>query len=140
MKLCFPVAKHEGMQSKVYNHFGSSPMFVVVDTDEMEANILGNGDLNHVHGACNPAKALGGKRIDAVIVGGIGQGAVRGLAMQGIEVFLAAGATVAENVALFQDGKLDKVMSGFCESGHSHGHDHGHGDHGDHGGGCGCSH
>ena len=32
MKVCFPVQKNEGVESTVYNHFGSAPLFVLVDT------------------------------------------------------------------------------------------------------------
>ncbi len=33
MKICFPVQENEGLGSRVYNHFGSAPMFIVVDTE-----------------------------------------------------------------------------------------------------------
>ena len=34
MKVCFPVQKDEGVESQVYNHFGSAPVFIMVDTEE----------------------------------------------------------------------------------------------------------
>jgi len=36
MKVGFPVELDEGMESKVYGHFGSAPAFVVVDTEKKE--------------------------------------------------------------------------------------------------------
>ena len=33
MKICFPVQNDNGIESAVYNHFGSAPVFVVFDTD-----------------------------------------------------------------------------------------------------------
>ena len=33
MKICFPVQNDNGIESTVYNHFGSAPVFVVFDTD-----------------------------------------------------------------------------------------------------------
>ena len=33
MKICFPVEKDEGIESQVYNHFGSAPVFIMVDTE-----------------------------------------------------------------------------------------------------------
>ena len=33
MKICFPVQKNEGMSSLVYGHFGSAPIFLVLDTE-----------------------------------------------------------------------------------------------------------
>ena len=33
MKICFPVTADEGLESAVYSHFGSAPLFLLVDTD-----------------------------------------------------------------------------------------------------------
>ena len=79
MKVCFPVEKNEGMNSMVYGHFGSAPAFVMVDTDEEGLTVVDNRDVDHVHGACNPIQAIGGQAIEAVVVGGIGAGAITGL-------------------------------------------------------------
>jgi len=127
MKICFPVTEDNGFESKVYNHFGSAPMFVVFDAEKNEVVKLDNGDLEHVHGACNPAKALGGQDIQAVVTGGIGPGAVMGLAMQGIAVFRAGAGTVLENLKLLQEEKLEMLSKASCD--HDHNHDES---------GCGC--
>jgi hypothetical protein len=73
MKVGFAVQSDEGLESKVYNHFGSAPMFVVVETGAAKVQTIQNQDLNHSHGACSPMKALGGRKIDALIVGGSGR-------------------------------------------------------------------
>ena len=88
MKLCFPVLKDEGMESTVYNHFGSAPMFVVIDTVTNNISTIVNRDQHHQHGACNPIKALDDKKIDAIVVGGIGRGALTRLNQSAIRVFL----------------------------------------------------
>jgi len=44
MKIGFPVEKAEGMESKVYGHFGSAPAFVVVDTEKNDALTIQNQD------------------------------------------------------------------------------------------------
>ena len=51
----------------------------MIDTNVVNATIVDNKDVDHVHGACNPIMAIGGREIDAVVVGGIGAGAIRGL-------------------------------------------------------------
>ena len=76
MKVCFAVEKDEGMESAVYGHFGTAPTFVMVDPDTEGVGTVGNKDINHVHGACNPFQAIGGQAVDAVVVGGIGAGAI----------------------------------------------------------------
>jgi predicted Fe-Mo cluster-binding NifX family protein len=106
MKVCFAVEKDKGINSAVYGHFGSAPAFVMVDTDTGSVTAVSNGDLGHVHGACNPIQAIGSHAVDAVVVGGIGAGAISGLNGRGIKVYGAAAETVAQNMDLLKDGKL----------------------------------
>ena len=99
MKVAIPVAEYRGLESLVYGHFGSAPIFVLVDSETMSVEALGNQDQAHVHGQCSPVKALAGARPDAVVVGGIGAGAVRGLRAAGIKVYCCCGGTVAQAVS-----------------------------------------
>ncbi len=126
MKLCFPVAKNEGLDSQVFGHFGSAPMFVVVDAEAGRVAEVVNRDLHHAHGACSPVKALGGHAVDAVVVGGIGGGALSGLSRAGIRVLAAGASTVKENVALAREGALREWEPGRTCGGHGHGHGCGH--------------
>ncbi len=106
MKVCFPVQHDDGIESKVYNHFGSAPLFLIVDTDTSVTNTIRNGDRDHVHGGCNPLRALDSQKIDAVIVGGIGAGALSRLNQTGIKVYQAQLPTIKENLGLFGSEKL----------------------------------
>lgn len=110
MKVCFPVQLDSGIDSIVYNHFGSAPAFIIVDTDEAGAATVNNNDLHHEHGACNPFMALGSNRVDAVIVGGIGGGALGKLTADGIRVYRSMAETVKENIALLLQGRLPEMM------------------------------
>ncbi len=128
MKLCFPVAQNTGLDSPVYGHFGSAPLFVVVDTETRELQEINNRDLDHRHGGCSPVKALGRGTADAVVVGGIGGGALNGLRRAGYQVLLAQGATIAENLASLD--RLTPVEAQLCAGhGEGHGHSHNHGCH-----------
>lgn len=109
MKVCFAVTKDEGMDSAVYNHFGSAPAFIVVETDRQETETVPNQDKNHVHGACNPIRAIGGRNIDAVVVGGIGAGALNRLHAEGIVVYASSAGTVKENLNLLSQGRLPQL-------------------------------
>jgi predicted Fe-Mo cluster-binding NifX family protein len=108
MKLCIPVAENQALNSIVYGHFGSAPLFVLVDSETLAVESLVNHDEHHVHGACSPLKALAGRAVDAVIVGGIGAGALRGLQQAGIIVYRSHEQTTAEAVAQFKSGALAK--------------------------------
>ncbi|MDD5167406.1 MAG: NifB/NifX family molybdenum-iron cluster-binding protein [Syntrophales bacterium] len=121
MKVCFPVLTDNGIDSVVYNHFGSAPAFVIIDTDEEQAATVDNRDLHHVHGACNPIMALGGNRIDAVVVGGIGAGALTKLNADGIRVYRSVEATVKGNLDLLRDDRLPELMMQHTCAGHQGG-------------------
>lgn len=121
MKICFPVEQAEGMQSKVFGHFGSAPVFVVVDTDVQSVSEIVNRDLHHQHGACSPIKALGGADVDAIVVGGIGAGALMKLQEAGLQVYRAGAHTIEENIALMQQGLLTTVQPHQVCGGHAHG-------------------
>jgi predicted Fe-Mo cluster-binding NifX family protein len=125
MKIAFPVQSDQGMRSPVFNHFGSAPLFVVIDSDTYAATSVSNADRNHIHGQCQPMAALNGITIDAVIVGGIGPGALRQLRNRGIQVLKAAPGTVGENLQLFTDGQLvqfgdNDICAGHGKAGCAH--------------------
>jgi predicted Fe-Mo cluster-binding NifX family protein len=119
MKLCFPVKEISGLESEVYEHFGSAPAFVVVDSDTKEVRVVHNADRHHAHGMCNPVGALEGQEVDVVIVGGIGGGALMKLSMAGIDVYKAMAKTVRENIELFSSKRLPRFQPGHVCSGHS---------------------
>jgi predicted Fe-Mo cluster-binding NifX family protein len=122
MKIAIPVAADQGLASPVYGHFGSAPVFVLVDSETMAVAALGNRDRAHVHGACNPMRALADSSPDAVIVGGIGAGALQGLRAAGIKVYSAPGGTVAEAVRQLKTGQLTEMDERAACAGHSGGH------------------
>lgn len=106
MKVCFPIVKDEGMESKVYNHFGSAPYFMIYDTEKNDAKLIENQDLHHAHGMCQPLKALNGETVDAILVGGIGAGALMKLNAQGVKVYKVEKETVSQNINLIKNKKL----------------------------------
>ena len=126
MKVCFPVGKAEGLESKVYGHFGSAPVFIVVDTENNNVTIINNNDQHHAHGACNPMKALNDQTVDAIVVGGIGAGALNRLNQLGIKVFQAQTQTVRENIQMLKDQNLPEFTLQHTCAGHGHGGGCGH--------------
>jgi len=106
MKIAFPTQEDKGLESQVYGHFGSAYRFIIVDTEGDTFEILSNGDREHLHGHCQPLNALGGKKIDAVVVGGIGAGALSKLNSVGIRAYRAVEGSVSENLKLVKSGFL----------------------------------
>jgi len=121
MKVCFPTTNLQGMESRVYGHFGSAPGFVIVDTETQAVEEINNNDLHHAHGMCQPLKALGGRQVDAVAVGGIGMGALMKLQAQGVRVYRVTEGTVAENIDFILKQKLPEFDARLTCAGHASG-------------------
>jgi predicted Fe-Mo cluster-binding NifX family protein len=122
MKIGFAVEVNEGIESKIFNHFGSAPAFIVIDTVDNGVVIVNNRDLHHVHGACNPVKALDGNSVEAMVVGGIGAGALMKLQSEGIRVFRGVEGNVRDNLELLKSGKLPEFSGNMTCAGHKNGH------------------
>ena len=108
MKICVPVEVNNGLESRPFGHFGSAPMFVVCDLELFDETGKKIRDLGHEYGMCQPIKALAGNVVDAVIVGGIGQGAIAKLNSMGIKVYKAQGETIKDNLQLYKENKLQE--------------------------------
>jgi predicted Fe-Mo cluster-binding NifX family protein len=133
MKLCFPVVTDEGMESKIYGHFASAPLFLIVDTLTRQSTVIANCDPSNPFGGCNPFSALKGQQLAGIIVGGIGDESVRVMNLCGFKVYQALSSVLAENIAPFAENSLPEVtvqqshLEGRCsagEGGHQCQHHH----------------
>lgn len=118
MKVVFPSNSDLGLTGTVYDHFGSAPFFVVVDIEKDDHQVITNKDKDHDHGQCQPLKAIDGIVADAVVVGGIGKGALRKLTASGIKVFRAAQGSVQHNLDLFKSKGLAEFTPMHTCAGH----------------------
>jgi predicted Fe-Mo cluster-binding NifX family protein len=123
VNICIPVIGDQGLGSLVNPHFGSAPLFVVVNAESGICRAILNGNQHHGHGACQPLRSLAGESIDTVIVGGIGMGALTKLQAAGIRVFISQLATVEETVTAFRAGSLPEVSPATACAHHGHGED-----------------
>ena len=122
MIICFPVTEARGLESEVYGHFGSAPAFLLVDTTSRAVKRIDNRDIHHAHGACNPLKALGSHGgVDAVVVGGIGRGALMGLTSAGVKVYRASAPTAAGNLEMLLGRRLEEITPAAACAGHGEG-------------------
>lgn len=120
MKIAFPLMEDKGLDSIVHNHFGSARFFMLVEDSNRSVEIIVNEDADHLHGACNPLKALGGHRVEAVIVGGIGGNALKKLNDEGIVVYRGIEGTIAEHLDLLIKHKLPEFTMNQTCAGHTH--------------------
>ena len=120
MNLCIPVEEDRGLDSSVCAHFGSAPAFLLVDTETRACTSIVNTNAHHAHGMCQPLAVLAGHPVEAMVVGGIGMGALYRLRAGGIEVYLAEYPTVGETVQAFAEGRLAPVPADRACAGHHH--------------------
>ncbi len=125
MQICFPITKDQGLDSDVNSHFGSAPMFLLYDTETSEHIVQTNENLNHAHGGCNPSIALGRKKVDTVVVGGIGARAIVKFNALGIKVYKSIGGSAQANIDAFQKQSLSELTSEHACGGHRQGEQHG---------------
>ena len=122
MKICIPSGSGKGLESEVYGHFGSAPFFTIVETESGKAEVIDNAGAVHEHGMCNPAGAIAGKGISAVVCAGMGAGAVSKLKSAGIKVYIGQFKKAAECVEAFKKGEVEEIGSKGSCSGHGCGH------------------
>ena len=119
MKIAFPVQDDQGAESMVYTHSGSARFFIMIETANTRVETIINKDKHHQHGQCQPLGALGGRQPDAIVVGGIGVGALQKLQSAGIKVYRAVEGTVQENLELIKSERLPEFTLDQTCAGHS---------------------
>lgn len=121
MKLCIPIKEKNGLESRVYSHFGSASAFLLYDSKTDEHEILDNSNQHHAHGGCQPLESINDKNVDAVLVGGIGAGAISKLNARNIKVYQAVNDTVQINVDMFKKSQLPELTAEDACRHHNHG-------------------
>jgi predicted Fe-Mo cluster-binding NifX family protein len=118
MNICIPVDSDKGLDSTVCAHFGSAPIFMIVDTETEKCKPIKNTNQHHAHGMCQPLAILAGEKMDAIVVGGIGAGALMKLQAANIEVYKTSQPTVKATIEALANGKLQTVTPGMACSHH----------------------
>ena len=109
MNICIPINEDRGMDSTVCGHFGSAPYFCIVDSESKDFRVIPNSNRHHAHGMCQPLKSLDGEAIDAIIVGGIGRGALMKLNRKQIKAYISSYSTIEETLNAFEAESLSPV-------------------------------
>lgn len=120
MKICIPTQTKEGLNARVFGHFGSAPYFTLYDTDSGQVQTLDNTNAHHAHGMCHPVGVVAPAGVDAVVCMGMGRRAVEKLNEAGIKAYRMDAETVAELVEKYKAGQLvELTVENAC--GHHHG-------------------
>jgi predicted Fe-Mo cluster-binding NifX family protein len=121
----------EGLDARVSGHFGRTPFFVtaqVADGAIVSWRSVASPSQGGGRGTAAFVHSLGAS---AVIVGGLGEGASRGLMTHGIAVVAGASGSVGAVLSAYAKGKLITGEASGCGH-HSENEDPGHGRGGGH--------
>jgi predicted Fe-Mo cluster-binding NifX family protein len=107
MKVGFPVEYNFGLESRVYEHFGSAPLFLIVDSESFDFQAVpnrrgGNGD-------CHQWSSLLAQGCRGVVVEGIGKSAFEQLRQAGVAIYRGCGMRIADALAMLRSQRLEKL-------------------------------
>lgn len=115
MIYCFPTVSGKGLKAEISGHFGSAPFFTCVHEDGSGLDVIDNGGIGHEHGQCHPVAALEGRKVDAVVCGGMGLRALGRLNESGIKVLRTAASTVGDALGEIRTGQVEEMtVDGAC--------------------------
>lgn len=100
-------------RGEVFQHFGRTPEFAIFEVESgriVSEGLLKSGDSGH--GAL--AGLLSENKVDTLICGGIGGGAINALSALGIRVIGGASGKVGEVAKAFADGTLSANSNFAC--------------------------
>lgn len=109
MKIGVPSTGRD-LDSAVDQRLGRCPYFLIVDSDNMEYEVISNESAAAAGGAgVQTAQTLARAGVDIVISSNAGPNAFQTLKAAGIKVFTGANGTVREAIEMYKNGKLQEM-------------------------------
>jgi predicted Fe-Mo cluster-binding NifX family protein len=120
MKIAFTTSG-ESLAAPFNSSFGRSPKFLIYDLNDGSVDIIDNQqNLNAAQGAgIQAAQTVARAGAQVLVSGHCGPKAFRVLSAEGIAVYYASAATVAEALQAYRDGQLKKADAADVESHHA---------------------
>ena len=110
------------IDSDVDSRFGRCINFLIVDTDTMLVEVLGNNSAQSAHGAgIGAAQKVASMNVGAVITGHVGPNAYMALSRTGIKIYTGAKGTVNDAIIQYKEGKLNEATSPTVSGHHGQG-------------------
>jgi len=111
MKICVS-ATANSIDAQVDPRFGRCSYFVIVDSENMQFEVIPNVASGAMDGAgTQAAQTIAGKGAKVLITGNVGPNAFQALAAAGIKVVVSASGTVRQAVEKYKRGKLGETGS-----------------------------
>ncbi|MFO7815527.1 MAG: NifB/NifX family molybdenum-iron cluster-binding protein [Halanaerobiales bacterium] len=112
MKIAVTASNNEGLESKVNKHFGRSPFFAILDTEEEGIELIKNSAAQAPSGAgVSAAQLISDQGVDALLSGSVGPKAYTTLTSGGIKMYITKDDTVGEAVKAFKNNELSQLNS-----------------------------
>jgi predicted Fe-Mo cluster-binding NifX family protein len=132
MKICVS-AESNSLDSPIDPRFGRCPYFVIVDSENMQFEVIQNMASGATGGAgIQAAQTIAGKGVKVLITGNVGPNAFQALSAAGIKIVTGASGTVREVVEKYKRGELSDTgaptVKGHFGMGAGKGRGRGHGD------------
>ena len=104
-------AKGNTMESQIDQRFGRAAFFIIVQTDDMEVEVVDNSAVAASGGAgISAAQMIADKDVEAVVTGNVGPNAMNVLKAAKIKLYKGSAESVKENVELFKKGHSSKRL------------------------------
>ncbi len=87
MKIAISVEKKDGLNSKVYGHFGRAPSYALYDDATEQLEFIDSKNKHEGHGSCHSTNMLSARGVNAIICGGMGKHAFVKFHEKGIKVY-----------------------------------------------------
>jgi len=116
MKLCV-TSYGSNLEASVDPRFGRCEYFIIVDTEVMTFEAVGNPAGQSGGGAgIQSGQLIAEKKCEAVLTGNVGPNAYQVLSASGIKIFTGASGTVREAVDKFKKGEYNNTDKATVDS------------------------
>ena len=112
----------DNIDSDVDPRFGRCINFLIVDTDTMLLEVVGNSGAQSAHGAgIGAAQKVASLKVGAVITGHVGPNAYMALSRTGLKIYTGAKGTVKDAITQYKEGKLIEATNPTVSGHHGQG-------------------
>ena len=115
IRLVVPSSEEKGLDSRLSQHFGRAPFYVVVDLDE-KGNIISDSSIpntsEHFGGVGVPPDRIIQLKPNALVTYGLGSKALAMFQTAGVAVLRTEANTVREVVSAYNNNELQELTEG----------------------------
>lgn len=120
VRLVVPSSEEKGLDSRLSQHFGRAPFYIVVDLDE-NGNIISDSSIpntsEHFGGVGVPPDRIIQLKPNALVTYGLGSKALAIFQTAGVAVLRTEANTVREVVSAYNNNELQELTEG-CQHAH----------------------